>query len=464
MSFILRSMNVCLCVCWFIIMGMGLFVNSEPLELDPKLVQASNLQRALARNLPLPQAIAAYHGTHNSFSSTSTSPFRNTGLVFEHPRNQILSFVDQLHLGARFVELDVHYLESQQRMVCCHVSEAAAADISAQCTFQLTWPVCNALGIFDFGEHTGCPADAPDLLIYLEELHTFMNDIENHNEFMVVHIDSDTFESRPDVLNEHIESVFGEAVFGPNDWNGRWPTITQVRESNKYIMFISSTEAEHMPRVFGSDLAESVTVHAITDDEGRITCPDTITPFMRVRGDVTVVTFDGEVVVNGPQLHGVIQPQHVRTYQECGLHTAFDAFDQHLMASTLWSWDQNQPKTHENRQVGLCAMSKSPTYRWSAEPCHSKGVAVCRRVCDDKNASKQILWKLGLKLLTHATAQHACPSGYALGTPRTPIENAALIRVMKQSKYERFWLAYTSGHGPERNCWTNLVDGTTECI
>lgn len=79
----------------------------------------------------------------------------NTHMVFESPPNQRLSMYEQLELGARFVEVDLHYIQQQHRLVSCHISRLAAYFVRDFCQ-SLSWKLCNNNNIFDYGSFLLC--------------------------------------------------------------------------------------------------------------------------------------------------------------------------------------------------------------------------------------------------------------------------------------------------------------------
>lgn len=91
----------------------------EPAPQDPWLTQALELQHRLGDALPFRDAM--WVGTHNSFNTVSNSP----PSVSNTDGNQRLSLVEQLAVGVRGLEIDIHWMPSvwasgANAVVVCH--------------------------------------------------------------------------------------------------------------------------------------------------------------------------------------------------------------------------------------------------------------------------------------------------------------------------------------------------------
>jgi hypothetical protein len=94
-------------------------VTQPPAAQDPWLTNALELKHRLGDALPLRDAM--WVGTHNSFNTASNTPpsLSNTD------GNQRLSLVDQLSVGVRGIEIDIHWMPSvwangANAVVVCH--------------------------------------------------------------------------------------------------------------------------------------------------------------------------------------------------------------------------------------------------------------------------------------------------------------------------------------------------------
>src|SRR3954468_14319305 len=96
-------------------------MTTAPAPQDPWLTQALELQHQLGDALPWTDAM--WVGTHNSFNTIANSPpsLSNTD------SNQHLSLVDQLDIGIRGIEIDVHWMLN--RAVVCHARPPSELNI-----------------------------------------------------------------------------------------------------------------------------------------------------------------------------------------------------------------------------------------------------------------------------------------------------------------------------------------------
>ena len=150
-------------------------------------------------------------------------------------------------LGARFLEIDLHYIEATNRMVACHNDDDAAKKLRLYCIFILGWDVCNSYNVFDYGVHTGCPPDAPSIQIYFDEIQEWLTSSGNEDEFVIILLDSGVFESHPEVVETLIASSFDtESIFSPADFDALsksvFPSITDLIASGKRLMFVSTAK------------------------------------------------------------------------------------------------------------------------------------------------------------------------------------------------------------------------------
>lgn len=102
-------------------------------EQDPWLTQALALQHRLGDTLALRDSM--WVGTHNSFNTASNLPpsLSNTD------SNQRLSLVDQLRIGIRSLEIDIHWLPSPRAngdnaVVVCH--GRPESELNAGCSYE----------------------------------------------------------------------------------------------------------------------------------------------------------------------------------------------------------------------------------------------------------------------------------------------------------------------------------------
>ena len=202
-------------------------------DVSQQALDSHYLQRALAHDLPLPEA--TMHGTHNSFNVNN-----RTGLFFEVPHNQIYGIDAQLrYLGVRYIELDVHYIpeitaggdaarcashEARaapsfhpenlpcSRCMCgvadrakvCHEDDTRALEIVAACNGEgfrdpssgqavpgtaFNWEFCHSAGLYNFSRRTGCNMFAPTLTDELATIRSWLRQPGNADEIMYIYFE-----------------------------------------------------------------------------------------------------------------------------------------------------------------------------------------------------------------------------------------------------------------------------------
>jgi hypothetical protein len=103
-------------------------LTSAPAEQDPWLTEALELQHRLGDSLPWRDAM--WVGTHNSFNTVANVPPSPSNL----DSNQHVSLVQQLDLGIRSLEIDIHWI--LDRVVVCH--GRPESELDAGCTYERT--------------------------------------------------------------------------------------------------------------------------------------------------------------------------------------------------------------------------------------------------------------------------------------------------------------------------------------
>ncbi|MEY2462083.1 MAG: hypothetical protein QOH64_221 [Acidimicrobiaceae bacterium] len=116
----------------------GVDAQTQPVAAsDPWLVDALELQHRLGDSLPLRDAM--WVGTHNSFNTASNVPLTPSN----NDSNQHLSLVDQLRLGVRGLEVDVHWnpsvwADGAKAPVVCHARPPS--ELNLGCTYERLLP------------------------------------------------------------------------------------------------------------------------------------------------------------------------------------------------------------------------------------------------------------------------------------------------------------------------------------
>lgn len=235
-------------------------------HMDTWLQNALRVQRQLAYGRTL--CSAQLPGTHNS-AITMADGYGAEDHVFEgylryiswlkhglhvHTNDQLFSLTDQLQMGVRFIELDVHWFDNDLRIAHCGGFHSKLLDEFVSVINR----VARALGsdIQWDSETIGCkpsmssiPADQQrHLNDALKEVAAWLHNDANKDEFLMLFIDDETNLFRwkkVQTLVKYLEANFKkEEVLIPGDmarYKG-WPTLRELIDSGKRIMVMSGAD------------------------------------------------------------------------------------------------------------------------------------------------------------------------------------------------------------------------------
>lgn len=155
------------------------------------LNRALGLQRQLDLKVPLSQALIPH--THNSANSSAYAPSVST-----LDANQVLTITDQLRLGMRAIEIDVHWVPNPSG------DPANGFRAVVQCHGQVVDTPAGAV-------HAGCSIDTP-LIDLLRELRTWLDQPANNREVVLLYLEN-ALDDDPAAHNAAVAAI--EATLGP---------------------------------------------------------------------------------------------------------------------------------------------------------------------------------------------------------------------------------------------------------
>jgi hypothetical protein len=160
------------------------------------LHRALALQSQLDLDVPLAQALLPH--THNSANSTAYAPS-----VSSLDANQVLSLTDQLRLGMRAIEIDIHWVPHPSG------DPAAGGRAVVQCHGE---PVATPAGVL----HAGCSIDTL-LVDLLEEVDAWLHADGNEDEVLLLYLENalDGDPAAHDAAVAAIESTLGDLAARP---------------------------------------------------------------------------------------------------------------------------------------------------------------------------------------------------------------------------------------------------------
>lgn len=236
--------------------------------IDPWLSHALSTQRALASRLPF--CYAPFLGTHNSAITLADgygardpdfqALFSWVRWVREgaplRTNDQLLSLTDQLRLGIRAIELDVHWVAADLRIAHCGGLHSRALD-----SFVAALNAAAALVGRPFRwdvETVGCSPSlssigASDQRLFADavaEVWAWLAD--NPDDFVLLYLDNQSDLASWGVLPALVSALTAglpspDALYTPADlaaspWNGTWPSTAALVATGKRVAAVSATD------------------------------------------------------------------------------------------------------------------------------------------------------------------------------------------------------------------------------
>mmetsp|Transcript_9479 Transcript_9479/g.13059 ORF Transcript_9479/g.13059 Transcript_9479/m.13059 type:complete len:539 (+) Transcript_9479:64-1680(+) len=297
--------------------------------------------------------------------------------------NQQFSIIDQLNMGIRFLEIDIHWYKNDIRI--CH-----AGGIHLEKLDQLIDDICKAFGIeFDWDSETiGCFSDDYITLnAELDKIVAWMDQPGNEDEVFVFYFDDqydlDEWGKVPYVVDT-IALYFNQTAFTPGDkqqyFPNSWPTAKEMLAMGKRVILTSRTDygEEMYSYLFSRDALW--TEYDLSDYQGFSECSLASTVAVN-QGNITRVL--GDSLIYGPFFDGTTGGLLIETSEQslsaCNLN--FPCLDQaspDLMEGMVWTWDRDQP---EQDQENICVAMTS-FGKWRSLDCYAKLHYACQNSTD----------------------------------------------------------------------------------
>ncbi|CAN0015246.1 unnamed protein product [Pylaiella littoralis] len=443
---------------------------------SPWLLRASALQRFLTYDMPLDQVPMV--ATHNSFNTEE----EGVSTTWEVVPNQVFSITQQLTcLGVRGLELDVHFVEElltggtpeEDASLVCHARPSTALEIQQTCS-AMKWYLCEAIGLYDYGDDTGCSSTAPTLREAFEEISAWLALPENAEELLFIKME--TFVGT-DVkfLPDYIAEVFGaDTIFGPLDFmvwertsgSAGWPSTEYLVSAGKRLVFASTSyqnvnimfkisRDNDEDSVFHEDTTSVENFRTIEPCSSRTRKPS----WSRVQGDASTweVNYSGLTVFELiPASTEFLAEADVGKILTCGLIPTFDRMDSTLLEATMWSWAEGEP--HAYFSSPRAAMVNRATGRWTSRSTadnEEDGGEIHSFACRDDGSNDRGEWVVSKGAAGYfSAAEPVCRAqGLVFGCPRTAGENAALRVAMAQAYVSTAWVNLRSSGGGDASTW-----------
>ncbi|WP_437527526.1 lectin-like protein [Sorangium sp. So ce726] len=331
--------------------------------------RAWKYQRQIDHATPL--ADNTMMGTHNSFNSADYG--------YADP-NQALSIKDQLRLGARFIELDVHWYPKYEgvfqypyRMLLCHGES----------------------------DHAGCSFYDNYLRTGLQEIRDWLKSDDSRDQVILLYLEA-YYDGRADVVYDELDEYIGNWIYKPQQCGEIPATLTkaQVLAGGKKVVVWDNRSRDCSTGLGGYNAYvftgmggigrkfEDLTAGSGISGEGSYLYPDDIRDYLLA--GVNVVNLDYMV-----------------------------EYDTDRLAAGVWSWDASEPNDAGGNED--CAVMKA-NGRWNDATCSSSYRYACRD--DGRN------WKITASYGPWAQGAAACYSEFGgtftFATPVNATENQKL--------------------------------------
>ncbi len=388
---------------------------------------AAWVERALALQYELSSDLgfrdAPWVGTHNSFNSTAEMG----QTISANDSNQQITIREQLDMGIRSIELDLHYFPSLagggMTTVVCHARDSSEGNLG--CTIEKTLDQV-------LTDIAAWLAENPDqvLLLYLED-------------------DMDTPPGYEDA-GATIEERLGSAIHRPKPTADGCEEVPadlsreDVRATAAQVVMVTDCgpAASWRGAVFTWD------DHLETGIGEYSEFPECGTDFTREEYDAQMVRYYEDstalsATVGDP---GAIDDLTAAQLARCGVELlGFDqlAIADPRLAAVIWSWGPGEPAK------GSCSVQRVggsvPFGRWKSRACAGKRPAACR--------SKAGEWSVSEDRVEFADAKAACRAQKSrFAVPRTGYEAQLLRLAMEAAGIRGAWL----GQERDGTAWTPL--------
>lgn len=387
-----------------------------------KIVQRLDLQEQLALDVPLGETLVP--ATHNSFNASAYDPTLS-GL----DANQQLSLTDQLRIGFRGLELDVHWFPTP----------------TGDAPNGLRGPVlCHGTG-----PHAGCSADRP-LAEGLAEIAAWLD--AHPGRVIVIDLEDHLDEAAGySAAAQVISDVLGDQVYAPAPHaEGTCAEIPldvtrrQLLQAGKQVLIYSTCDGT-TPAAWGdlvhSDVNRSQRINTSGWSATDCLALEYLSGWTRVWEDSTWLSAMGEEVGaadNGEPIDADTLSAMVR----CGVN--MPSLDQVVpfdtrMESFVWSWGDGQPA---RSTADRCAVHGADG-RFRSGPCRGGASPAKRPVCYDANDLSRTQPRIPNVPARWYEAAKVCRLwGLEFGVPQTAAANRALVAVKAQSRVTDVWVAY----------------------
>jgi hypothetical protein len=380
------------------------------------LHRALDLQRRLDLEVPLSQALIPH--THNSANSSAYAPS-----LSNLDANQVLSLTDQLRLGMRAIEIDIHWVPNP--------SGDPDNDFRAvvQCHGQ---PVATPAGVL----HAGCSVDTP-LIDLLREVRAWLDQPANADEVVLLYLENalDGDPAAHASAAASIESTLGDLVARPESGDG-CQALPVAR--SKQQLLDAGTRVLITGNCGPGGWTDWVFDRYPSWDESGGSTFDCATERAEIPSfdSILVRRYEDSTWLSAMAGSGSHRDAGVMAAMvQCGVNLV--GFDQvhagdDRLPSLVWSWRADEPAADA---AGQCA-ALGDDGRFFADACTARRPIACRTETGS--------WALTEKAAAWKRGDDACQrAGHiGAGVPHNGWDNAQLAALAEDAGIPEVWLAY----------------------
>lgn len=424
-------------------------------EIAPSNARALTYQRNLTYAHSL--CYAELPATHNS-GTTLARGYGNRDQLFNkvlnasesntymRTNNQFLTVTDQLNIGARFIELDVHYFAGALHSGhCSAISSSIITDLADTLESEVKTLVdgssssSSSSSVQWTSALMGCLPSLSGIRSELMRLHNetlyeVATWVKNNPDDLIVlysEIGTELYTySQVDALLALFTTFFGDLVFTPSDFEAMgssWTnfTLSDLIAKDKRVILVATPKANDQMfymRDLCSGWSDVPTSGVSTDSSGTF-WGQTMNAGSIVRayssalhyGTMSESGLDGDSTIDTATQPGQVNASTLPVFVDAGVNIlAPDGLDGKTMAAMIWSWASREPTTGDS----VAAISATDGRWYGSTSTSGIGYVAC------VSSSNRTTWSV-------VSQGSSCPSGYAKGAPKLAIENTALWAVVK---------------------------------
>ena len=376
---------------------------------------------------------APWVGTHNSFNSTAEVG----DTLSARDSNQQLRITEQLDLGVRSIELDLHWFmrpgTGARAVVVCHARGASEG-------------------------HAGCTTE-PTLDLVLDPIVAWLREPTHRHEVLNVHL-QDELESTAgyDAATDILKQKLGALLYLPSPPSGGGCAALpldlsrdDVRAAGAQVVLVSDCGPGSGWPTAVFDWREPHEEDRPLDYRDYPDCDQELArttykaKMIRYYEDSTRLT-EGASQTGAAEKRDRITPETAGRMARCGVDLIdLDQIvpDDSRLEALVWSWMPGQPSR------GRCAVQRAsekfPFGRWRSKPCSGERPVACR-----KPSGK---WIVVVAKTPSRRARAVCADRKAsYAVPRSGFEVQRLRQRMERKQVDAVWLGYRKKEG----AWTAL--------